>query len=239
MVARRTVDVAVVHRGAGLGRGDDDLLGAVCRSAGIHLDQLTDVGVRRHTGLRGKPGDGEELGRLTVGRVPEEYSDAERSGGQFTLDQGQPLDEFTIGGGALPCVVPQHREAAPDLCVGLDTGEHLGSGATPRGGKAVVQRASVGGGLGIRPPDGHESRFQVEGRRHTVHGLQPLPRDGVHVAVQVDEPRTDDQPRDVDDLASRRRVEPCGDSPDHAVGHEDVGNAVEPCSRINDTAATQ
>lgn len=102
-----------------------------------------------------------------------------------------------------------------------------------------MQRASVRGGLGVRTPDGHEARLQVEGRRHTVHGLQPLPRDGVHVAVQVDEPRTDDQPRDVDDLASRWRVEPRGHSSDHAVGHEDVGDAVEPCSRINDTAATQ
>lgn len=210
----------MVHRGAGLGRGDDDLLGAVRRSAGIHFDQLTDVGVRRHTGLRGEPGDGEELGRITVRRVPEEDSDPERSCGQFTLDQGQPFGEFTIGGGALPCGVSQHREAAPDLCVGLNTGEHLGPGAAPRGGKAVVQRASVRGGLGVRTPDGHEARLQVEGRRHTVHGLQPLPRDGVHVAVQVDEPRTDDQPRDVDDLASRWHVEPRGHSSDHAVGHE-------------------
>ncbi len=59
------------------------------------------------------------------------------------------------------------------------------------------------------------------------------------MAVQVDEARTDDQARDVDDRASRRRVESGADGAHDAVGDEDVGDGVESRSRIDDTAAAQ
>ncbi len=101
-----------------------------------------------------------------------------------------------------------------------------------------MQRPPGRGGFGVGPLDRHQAGFEVERGGDAVHRLQPLPGDGVHVAVQIDEPGPDDEPGDVG-FGGVRRCQPGPDGFDGAPGQEHVGDAVEPASRIDDPAAPQ
>ena len=82
---------------------------------------------------------------------------------------------------------------------------HRGAGVAPGGREAVVQEPSVGGRTGVGLLDRHQPRLEVERRRDAVERLQPLPRDGVDVAVQVHEAWSDHEAGHVDDGCPLRR----------------------------------
>ena len=157
--------------------------------------------------------------------------------GKFGAEQVQPLREFGGRGGALPGGFAEDGERGLQRRVGHHPQQHLGPGCSPRGGEAEVQRPTGRGRLRVRSLDRHQAGLEVERGRHPVHRLQPLTRDRVHVAVQIDEAGADDEAGHIDDRGAVRRGQVGADSTDRRAIHEHVRDAVEAGPRVDHPTA--
>ncbi len=101
-----------------------------------------------------------------------------------------------------------------------------------------MQEPSVGGRRCVGLLDRHEPRLEVERRRDAVERLQPLARDGVDVAVQVYEARSDHEAGHVDDGRPLGR-EGRSDSNHRAAVHRHVGYSVGPGARVDHAPAAE
>ena len=221
--ARGAVHMAVVHVRPGLGRGAHDLLRAVDRGGRIGLDELAGVGVRGRPGLGGETRHGEVLVGADARRIADEDADAESAVAELGAHPGEDPLHVASAGLRLPGGVADLRQHSLEPALRLDTGEDLHAGHRPGRGEAEVQRPPVGGGRGVRHTDGVEPGLELERRGHPVERLETMAGHRLRMAVEVDEPRSDDQPGGVDDLGGGLL---CGGAHghdavvrDHHIGH--------------------
>lgn len=121
----------------------------------------------------------------------------------------------------------------------VEAQQHLGSRSCPRGGEAVVEGSSRRSCRRVGAADRHQAGLQVQCGRYAVHGLDAVTCDRVDVTVQVDESRTHDQARYVDDCRGIGRGEVATDSSDGVLIDENVRDGIRAGTWIDDPAAAQ
>lgn len=111
------------------------------------------------------------------------------------------------------------------------------AGGRPRRREAVVDRPPLGGGPAVGLVHRQGARLELERGGDPVERLQPLARDVLAVAVQVDEPRAHDEPRGVDGGGSGKGL--LADLPDGTAGDPDVADRIEAGLGVDHPAAAE